>query len=61
MGPIQVGVRELKSRLSHYLRQVKAGQAIVITEHGQPVAQPLEDELRSVAVTPDGATILAGG
>jgi prevent-host-death family protein len=34
-----VGVRELKTRLSKYLRQVKAGRTILITERGQPVGR----------------------
>lgn len=33
-----VGVRELKNRLSEYLRRVKAGERLVVTERGQPVA-----------------------
>ena len=33
-----VGVRELKNRLSHYLRNVKQGRSITITERGQSVA-----------------------
>jgi prevent-host-death family protein len=33
-----VGVRELKNRLSHYLRDVKKGRPITITERGQSVA-----------------------
>lgn len=35
----QVGVRELKARLSEYLRQVKNGGTVVITEHGVPVGR----------------------
>ena len=34
-----VGVRELKARLSEYLRQVKDGNTVVITEHGMPVGR----------------------
>lgn len=36
---VQVGVRELKNRLSEYLTRVKAGETIIITEHKKPVAQ----------------------
>ncbi len=36
-----VGVRELKAHLSDYLKDVKAGRAILITEHGKPVGQIL--------------------
>jgi prevent-host-death family protein len=35
---ITVGVRELKNNLSHYLRNVKRGTPITITERGQSVA-----------------------
>jgi prevent-host-death family protein len=39
-------VADLKSRLSYYLRQVKQGQDVVITERGLPVARlvPLSPE-----------------
>jgi prevent-host-death family protein len=33
-----VGVRELKNGLSRYLRRVKAGDRLVVTERGEPVA-----------------------
>lgn len=33
-----VGVRELKNRLSQHLKQVKAGERLVVTERGKPVA-----------------------
>jgi prevent-host-death family protein len=45
------GIRELKAELSHYLRQVKAGNTVVITEHGKPIgriipfSQPLDAQL----------------
>lgn len=35
----RVGTRELKNRLSHYLRLVRAGARVVITDHGRPVAE----------------------
>jgi prevent-host-death family protein len=35
---ITVGIRELKNNLSHYLRDVKRGRPITITERGQSVA-----------------------
>lgn len=37
-----IGVAELKSRLSEYLAQVKAGEEIVVTERGAPVARILK-------------------
>lgn len=39
MTEASVGVRELKSQLSHYLRQVKAGRTISITEHGKTIGR----------------------
>ncbi|MGI8591141.1 MAG: type II toxin-antitoxin system Phd/YefM family antitoxin, partial [Nakamurella sp.] len=38
-GSDQVGVRDLKNRLSAYLDLVKSGQDIVVTEHGRPIAR----------------------
>lgn len=35
----QVGIRELKARLSECVRDVKRGATIVVTEHGRRVAR----------------------
>lgn len=35
---IHAGVRDLKNHLSHYLRQVRAGERVVVTHRGRPVA-----------------------
>ena len=42
-----VAVRELKNRLSEYLRKVKAGERVVITERGRAVAM-----ISAAAATP---------
>lgn len=34
----QVGIRELKNRLTHYLDSVKKGDRVVVTDRGRPVA-----------------------
>ncbi len=34
-----LNVSEFKARLSRYLREVKAGETLVITEYKQPVAE----------------------
>lgn len=34
-----VGARELKARLGTYLRRVRQGRTLVITDRGQPVAE----------------------
>ncbi|MEI7757342.1 MAG: type II toxin-antitoxin system prevent-host-death family antitoxin [bacterium] len=35
---VEVGVRELKSKLSHYIDLVQHGSEVIVTEHGKPVA-----------------------
>jgi len=44
----KVGIRELKSKLSECVRDVKMGATIVVTEHGRSVAR-LVPEARSLA------------
>jgi len=39
IAKISVGVRELKNQLSHYLGRVKAGEEILVTQHGVPIAR----------------------
>jgi prevent-host-death family protein len=47
----KTGIRELKAQLSAYLRQVKAGGTVTITDRGKPIArivplaQPIETQL----------------
>jgi prevent-host-death family protein len=36
---MEVGVRELRAHLSRYLKRVAAGEEIVVTERGRPVAR----------------------
>lgn len=47
-----VGLRELKNRLSEYVRQVRAGHPIVVTDRGQVVA-----ELRPSSQLPAGTKV----
>lgn len=50
-----VNIRELKSRLSYYLRLAKAGEAVEITDRGTPVGRivptvlPVEDRIEVMA------------
>lgn len=46
---VSVSVSELKAKLSEHLRRVKAGETVLVTERGRPVAQlspppPIEEE-----------------
>lgn len=51
----QVGVRELKTHLSVYLRQVEVGRTVTITRRGRPIgrivplAQSTEERLESLS------------
>lgn len=63
-----VGVRELKVHLSHYISLVRHGEEIMITKRGKPIARivseprgpiRLQDELAALAV--EGLVTLPGG
>ncbi len=34
----RVGVKELKNRLTQYLRRAKQGEEVIVTERGRPIA-----------------------
>ncbi|MCH8947517.1 MAG: type II toxin-antitoxin system prevent-host-death family antitoxin, partial [Acidobacteria bacterium] len=35
----RVGSREFKNRQAYYLRRVRKGETILVTDHGKPVAK----------------------
>jgi prevent-host-death family protein len=39
MAAIEVGIRELKARLSRYLREMKSGNSIIVTDRGRPAGR----------------------
>ena len=43
MAERRIGIRELKSKLSECVREVRDGGTIVVTEHGRPVARMIAD------------------
>jgi prevent-host-death family protein len=55
MKPTRVNIRELKSRLSHYLRLAKAGEAVEILERGTPIGRiiptafPIQDRIEAMS------------
>lgn len=57
MKQTTVNVRELKARLSHYLRLTKSGETVEITDRGVPIGRivptvlPVEDRLETLART----------
>lgn len=50
MAQTTVGIRELKARLSSYLRQVKGGAIVVITDRGKPIGRIVPTSLSVEAV-----------
>jgi prevent-host-death family protein len=65
VGEMSVGIRELKAQLSAYLRQVKKGATVVITDRGQPIGRivPLRPSLegRMEELTAAGLVSWSGG
>jgi antitoxin (DNA-binding transcriptional repressor) of toxin-antitoxin stability system len=53
---ISAGIRDLKNNLSRYLRRLRPGEVIAITDRGRVVA-----ELRSPVATSGTTTPLTGG
>jgi prevent-host-death family protein len=41
-----IGIRELKNRLSHYVRLARAGQEILVTDRGEGVAELVPPQRR---------------
>ncbi|TET96984.1 MAG: type II toxin-antitoxin system prevent-host-death family antitoxin [Anaerolineales bacterium] len=39
MAEIKVGIKDLKANLSRYMREVKKGRSVVITERGVPIGR----------------------
>ena len=55
-----VGVRELKNRLSEYIRQIRSGEGVLVTDRGQVVAELTAPGLQSAdASVPSGFLALA--
>jgi prevent-host-death family protein len=53
---ISVGIRELRSSLSRYLKRVRAGETIEITDHGELIARIIPS-----AVPEDLARLMSEG
>jgi prevent-host-death family protein len=56
-----VGVKELKARLSEYLRHVKAGETVLVTERNEVVAElrPARRQPLPAGTLPDQLDLLA--
>jgi len=63
---ISAGIRDLKNRLSYYLREVKKGEKILITERDQVIATILpvergEEDSRLLCLVKEGFATWKGG
>ncbi|MEE8409668.1 MAG: type II toxin-antitoxin system prevent-host-death family antitoxin [Myxococcota bacterium] len=65
---MNVGTKELKNRLSHYLRLVRRGELIRVTDRGKVVAElrsveagPESDEQQMLRSLEDGGVVTVGG
>ena len=58
-----VGARELKARLGKYLRTVREGQTIIVTDRGEPVAElrPIQDGLEQKLAKLRAKGLISGG
>ncbi|NWG72884.1 MAG: type II toxin-antitoxin system prevent-host-death family antitoxin [Parvularculaceae bacterium] len=54
---MEVSIRDLKNRLSEYLRLVASGEEVVVTSRGKPVARLLPPRARKRAATPEQEAI----
>lgn len=63
---ITVGIKELKNRLSHYLREIKKGEKIAITEREKVIATvvPIErvgEDSKLLSLVKEGFAVWKGG
>ncbi|MBM4339765.1 MAG: type II toxin-antitoxin system prevent-host-death family antitoxin [Deltaproteobacteria bacterium] len=63
---IATGIKELKNRLSYYLREVKKGEKILITERDQVIATILpiergEEDSKLLSLVKEGFASWKGG
>jgi prevent-host-death family protein len=47
---IKAGIRDTKNNLSRYLAKVKAGEEVIITERGRPVARIIREDQGSRSI-----------
>jgi prevent-host-death family protein len=62
---MNAGIREIKNHLSEYLKRVKQGEIVVITERNVPVARlaPIQEEIQPeiLALVKERAASWQGG
>lgn len=58
---IHAGIRDVKNNLSRLLLRVKAGQEVVITERGKPVARIVREETESQVIRKSLTPLIQSG
>ena len=58
---IQAGIKEVKNNLSRFLARVKAGEEIMITERGKPVARIIRENSKRLAIRTALAPLIEKG
>ena len=63
---ITVGIKELKNRLSHYLREIKKGEKVVITEREKVIAtiipvERISEDSQLLSLVKEGFAVWKGG
>lgn len=58
-----VGARELKTRLGTYLRKVRSGKTLIVTDRGEPIAElrPIQDDFERKLAKLRAAGVISGG
>ncbi len=58
-----VGIRELKNRLSEFVREVRSGEPVLVTDRGEVVAEliPPGENARDPAIPPALAALIKSG
>lgn len=63
---ISTGIKDLKNKLSHYLREVKKGEKILITEREKVIAtivpvERVEEDSNLLSLVKEGFAVWKGG
>lgn len=58
---IQAGIKEVKNNLSRFLAHVKAGEEIMITERGKPVARIIRENSNRLSIRTALAPLIEKG
>jgi antitoxin (DNA-binding transcriptional repressor) of toxin-antitoxin stability system len=58
---IHAGIKEIKNNLSRFLSQVKAGEEVMITERGKPIARIIKENSNNLAIQKALAPLIEKG